>query len=360
MTHAGHPSAAESITKAPRDHRLWWAAGCLLSLYGLVLLAPFLAPYGAEEQDRTLPYAPPMALHFHHPDHGWQLRPMIYPLRPVAGTYDQYEEDRRRPLELSFWIRREDGRRRLLGTSSQGDSSRGDSSPSRVHLLGTDGFGRDIFSRLLFAGRTSLLTGLLAALLSLSLGTLVGALAGYVGGWVDALLMRGCELLTALPWLYLLLAVRAFLPLDVDPEFALAGTLALIACLGWAAPARLIRGAVASLRQRDFVRAAAGFGASHAALLGRHILPHASGLIVIQLWLAVPRYILAEVTLSFLGLGLVEPYGSLGTLLADGLRQQAFLAHPWLLSPAVALILVVLSYHQMASVHEQRARPIAH
>lgn len=364
---------------AARKRRLGWALSCLGVLYGWVLLAPVLAPYDVDDQDRGFPYAPPMALHFKHPQNGWQLRPWVYPLQPVPGTYDQYEVDRQRPTELHFWVLREDGRRPIITTASEATVSEAAVSEAaaseaavseaqayeitppevKVHLLGTDGFGRDLFSRLLFAGRTSLLAGLLAALLSLALGTAVGAIAGYAGGWVDALLMRGCELLTALPWLYLLLAVRAFLPLDVAPEAALVGTLVLIACLGWAVPARLIRGAVASVRQRDFVRVAAGFGASHGALLWRHILPHVSGLIVVQLWLAVPRFILAEVTLSFLGLGMAEPYASLGTLLADGVRQQAFLTYPWLLSPALALILTILSYHQMANVHEQRARPIA-
>ena len=344
----------ESPKTARRSRRPWWAAACLLALYGLALTAPFVAPYGIDEQDRRLPYAPPMAVHFQHlhlqhPEQGWQLRPWIYPLRPVPGTFDQYEEDHQRPTELRFVVPREDGRSRLFAAPSE----------VGVHLLGTDGFGRDVFSRLLFASRISLLSGLSAALLSLALGTLVGAVAGYAGGWLDSLAMRGCELLTALPWLYLLLAVRAFLPLDVDPELALIGTSMLIACLGWAVPARLIRGAVASLRQREFVLAAAGFGASHIDILRRHILPHVSGLIAIQLWLAVPRFILAEVTLSFLGLGVAEPYASLGTLLADAVRQQAFLSYPWLLSPAVALILTVLGYHQMARFQERRFRPIA-
>lgn len=335
---------------APSSHRRpWLAGGFLLLVYVVVLGAPFFAPYSPHHQERRLPYAPPMGLHFHHPDHGWQLRPFVYPTQPVPGTYDVYEADRQRPTRLSF-LELDDAGQRHLFVGEDG---------VHIHLLGTDGFGRDLLSRLLFAGRVSLLTGLLAALLSIALGTMVGTLAGYFGGWFDSLSMRACELLMALPWLYLLLAARAFLPLDVEGHVTLAVTLTLIACLGWASPARLIRGATASLRQRGFVRAAEGFGASHLDLLWQHILPHVSGLIIVQLCLAIPRYILAEVTLSFLGLGIAEPYASWGTLLADVASFQVLTAYSWLLFPALALILIILSYHQLASFQERRSGSVA-
>lgn len=321
--------------------RPWFAIVCLLVTYGLALAAPVVAPYDVDFQQRDLPYAPPMGLHFHHPDDGWQARPFVYPTQPVAGSYDLYEEDRRRPTPLRFGVRDGEGRWRALGV---GDGV-------HLHLLGTDGFGRDLLSRLLHAARISLFLGLAAALASIALGTLIGTAAGYCGGWIDTLAMRCCELLMALPWLYLLLAVRAFLPLDVDGDVALAGTLVLLAGLGWAVPARLIRGAVVGLRQRQFVRAAEGFGASHGALVRHHVLPHIRGLILVQLFLAVPRYVLAEVTLSFLGLGMAEPYASWGTLLADAANLSALTSYSWLLIPAWVLIPIILSYHQMADFH---------
>lgn len=328
------------------SRRRWRLAfGFLLVVHILVLGAPVFAPYDSDHQARHLPYAPPMKVHFDHPHNGWQWRPWVYPARPVPGTFDVYEDDVSRPTALRFWVVDDSGQRRWIAAENG----------VHIHFLGTDGLGRDLFSRLLFAGRVSLLTGLFAACLSVGLGVLLGATAGYFGGWFDRVSMRGGELLMALPWLYLLLAVRAFLPLEVDGSVALTMTLGLLACLGWAAPARLVRGATASLRQQDFVRLAEGFGASHPAILRHHILPHLRGLASIQLYVAIPRYILAEVTLSFLGLGVTDPYPSLGTLLADAANYQALMAYSWLLFPALALIPIILSYHELANVRNGRA-----
>ena len=325
-----------------RQPRLpFWPLACLALIYGMTLAAPVIAPYDADHQDRLLPYAPPMGVHLRHPETGWQLRPWVYPADPVDGAYDVYAPDRERPTAVRFWQRDAEGQRRLF-LADDG---------VHLHLLGTDAFGRDLFSRLLHAGRVSLWLGLAAALLSLTLGTLVGVVAGYCGGWVDRLAMRGCELLLALPWLYLLLALRAFLPLDVDGSTAMALTLALLAGIGWAAPARIIRGTVLGVRQRPFVRAARGFGASHWAVLREHVLPHVSGVVWVQLLLAVPRFILAEVTLSFFGLGMAEPFASWGTLLADAASLQALTSYSWLLSPAAAIFLVILSYHQLVTFY---------
>jgi peptide/nickel transport system permease protein len=331
-----------------RRPRIWPPAAVLAALYGAALCAGFLAPYDVAEQDRGLPFAPPTRLHFVDGDGGFHLRPFVYRLDPVPGTFDRYEEDRGRRYPLRFLVRPHPGStgggRRLFGVDE----------PARVFLLGSDGFGRDLFSRLLHGARLSLLSGLLAGLLAVLLGLAAGAVAGYYGGWLDALLMRAAELFLALPALYLLLAVRAFLPLQVSPGQAFVLLIGVIGLAGWPQTARLVRGVVMSARRRDYVEAARGFGASDLYLLRRHVLPPALTAAVTQLTLSVPRYVLAEVTLSFLGLGIGAPTPSLGNLLAALQRYHIVVSYGWMFAPALVLVAVVLSYHRLADVLQRR------
>jgi peptide/nickel transport system permease protein len=220
--------------------------------------------------------------------------------------------------------------------------------PGGVFLLGTDAYGRDVFSRLLYGGRVSLFTGLLAAFLSLALGLALGTAAGFYGGWLDRLLMRGGELMMALPWLYLLLAVRAFLPLHITTVQAFFLLVVIIGGVGWVRPARLIRGVVLSARERGFVLAARGFGASNAYLIRRHILPLTLGVVLTQATVLIPQYILAEVALSFLGLGVGEPVPSWGNMLAEAQQYHALVEHWWMLAPGLAIIPVLLGYLLLA------------
>lgn len=284
-------------------------------LHGAVLLAGYLAPYPFAEQHREYPYAPPTRIHFTDPLGHFHLRPY------VDG----------RPVQ--FFVRG-----RLFGVPE----------PGVIFLLGTDGYGRDVFSRVLYGGQVSLLTGLVAAFLSLGLGLVLGTVAGYFGGWLDQLLMRGAELVLALPWLYLLLGVRAFLPLHIGTVQAFFLLIAIIGGVGWVRPARLIRGVVLSAKERGFVLAARGFGASDAYLIRRHVLPLTLGVVLTQATVLIPQYILAEVTLSFLGLGVGEPVPSWGNMLAEARQYHALVSHGWMLAPGLATIPVLLCYLVLA------------
>jgi len=215
------------------------------------------------------------------------------------------------------------------------------------HLLGTDSLGRDVLSRLLYGARVSLVCGLVAAALAVVLGWALGALAGARGGWVDEIVMRGSELVQALPWFYLLLAVRAFLPLELSAVESLFVITALIGVLGWPAVARQVRGAVLSHRQSEALLAARATGVSELRLLLRHLLPLTLPLAMIQLTLLIPRYIVAEVSLSFLGLGVAEPMPSWGSLLGELRQYPVLVSGWWLFSPALLLALTVLSYHRL-------------
>jgi peptide/nickel transport system permease protein len=216
--------------------------------------------------------------------------------------------------------------------------------PAGIFLAGTDQFGRDQFSRILHGGRVSLAAGVLAAALSLSIGMMLGAFAGS-GGWRDAVVMRLSDVFLAIPWLYLLLATRAALPLNVDPLRALAAVVVVIGIAGWARPARLVRSVVLSAKARDFVTAARASGASRWYVLRTHILPQTSGVVLTQASILVPQFALAEITLSFFGLGVAEPIPSLGTLMRAMLRQQTVSLSWWMTAPALALAVVFLLHH---------------
>ena len=291
--------------------KLRLALAFLVALHLVVLLAGFLAPYDYAEQHRDYPFVAPMHVHFSG------LRPYVV------------DPNHQRTWPVRFALPR-----RLFGVPQ----------PGVIFLLGSDIYGRDVLSRLLYGARVSLFTGLLAALLSLGLGLFVGTLAGYFSGWPDQFLMRTGELVLALPWLYLLLAIRAFLPLHISTLQTFFLLIVVIGSVGWVRPARLVRGAVLSGKERDFVTAARGFGASHFYLIRRHILPQTWGIILTQATVLVPQFILAEVSLSFLGLGVGEPVPSWGNMLAEGMEYHAMVSHPWLLVPGLATIPVLLSY----------------
>ncbi|MGH9160516.1 MAG: ABC transporter permease, partial [Vicinamibacteraceae bacterium] len=187
--------------------------------------------------------------------------------------------------------------------------------PSRTFLLGTDQYGRDQFSRLLHGARISLVAAVAATALTLLIGVTLGTLAGYVNG-LDGPLMRLADLATALPWIYLLLAARSAFPLDLAPAHALVMIVAVIGLVGWAKPARLVRSVVRSARSREFVVAARSLGASHLYVLRRHVVPQTTSVLLTQAAVLVPQFILAETTLSFLGLGVGEPTPSWGGMLS--------------------------------------------
>ena len=319
----------------------WMAAAVLATAYVLAAGADFFAPYHYARQHREVPFAPPIRLHFVDLEGDFHWRPFVYAWQGYPG---EYAEDSSRRYPLRFLVAGDDGGRRLFGVER----------PGGVFLLGTDRFGRDQLSRLLYGARISLFGGLMAAALAVVLGLAAGTLAGYFGGIIDAVLMRLAELFLALPWLYLLIGVRAFLPLSVSPSQVFLLIVGLIGLIGWAAPARLVRGVARGARQRDYVTAARGFGASHVYLLWRHVLPGALPVAVTQLIVRVPLFILAEVTLSFLGLGVAEPAPSWGNMLASFGQAHVVLSYGWMCFPAVALAVVVLSYHLLASWLESR------
>jgi len=211
-----------------------------------------------------------------------------------------------------------------------------DSPPSWKFPLGTDALGRDRLTRLGYGARVSFLLAPAAALLTCLEAAVLGGLAGFAGRRVRSVVLFAADLFLTLPWLFLLIAVRACLPLNTSPEISVAITFLLLGALGWAAPARIICAAVRKLNRSDFILQARAAGCSPARLLLRHLIPNVMPVLLAQFWIAVPVYILAEATLGMLGLGVSEPLPSLGSILRD-LEGVDVIAQPWQLAPAIVL-----------------------
>jgi len=324
----------------------------LVSVHLLALCAGFIAPYNYASQDREHPYAPPSKLHVFDCAGGFHLRPFMYVTQLKQGTLNAYQEDCTQQLPIKLFVR---GDHYLLGGVFPSNLHVfGVAAPARFYLLGADGFGRDQFSRILYGGQISLFAGLLAAALALSTGLLLGAVAGTFGGWVDESIMRVAEIFIAVPWFYLLLAVRAVLPLQMSVLSAFVLVVAVIGLLNWGPPARLVRGVVLRGRERNFVQAARGLGAGRLYILKRHLLPMTFPVVLTQMALLIPKFILAEVLLSFLGLGIGEPFPSWGNMLAYAQQSHVLTSYWWMLLPALAPVPVFIAYHALADRLQER------
>jgi peptide/nickel transport system permease protein len=314
----------------------------LAGLHLAILFAGFIAPYDPTEQNRELSYAPPSRIHFAD-SAGFHLRPFIY--GSVAGL-DSYREDFSRKYPLRLFIK--GNAYQVLWIFNANLHLFGVDQSARLLLFGSDAYGRDEFSRLLYGGQLSLAAGFLATLITLATATIIGTVSGYYGKWIDESLMGSAELFLSLPWFYFLIGVRAFLPLHLSPTDTFLLLICVIGIIGWARPARLVRGVVLSARNRNYVLAARGFGSSDFYLLRRHVLPETFGLLLTQAALLVPQYVAAETTLSFFGLGISEPVPSWGNMLSALQQYNVLVSYSWLLAPACALVVTSVMYWLLA------------
>lgn len=318
----------------------------LIVFYFLSLLGGFIAPYNFRSQSRATPFLPPTRLHFSDEQGVFHLRPFIYRPQLTDPLMFGYGEDRASRYALSFFPRGESYELFGLFTSSlhlMGIEG-GENAP-RLHLLGTDGLGRDLLARLLYGGQISLIVGPLGLLLAYLVGVSIGAVSGYYGGVMDALLMRASDVTMSLPTLVLILALRAAFPLSISPREAALMMLIIFAAVGWAEVARLTRNLVAAERRRDYVAAAIVGGTRDGRIIARHILPNVSGPLLTQFAISAPAFILAEIALSFLGVGVQEPSASWGTLLADAQDISVLKNYLWMTTPALLIFLTALAFH---------------
>ncbi|HEX9265010.1 MAG TPA: nickel transporter permease [Candidatus Binatia bacterium] len=218
---------------------------------------------------------------------------------------------------------------------------------SRQHPLGTDKLGRDLLSRIIYGGRVSLLVGIATVTLSLAIGVTIGSFSGYFGGWIDQLLMRLVDVLMGFPGILLAIAFTAVLGPGLDH------VIIALCLIGWTGYARLVRGEILSLRERDFIHAARALGCQPKRVILRHLLPNLLPPLLIQATFGLAAAIVAEGSLSFLGLGVEPPTPSWGSMLNDG--RQFLLVAPHLTTyPGLALMITVLALNLVGDALQER------
>jgi peptide/nickel transport system permease protein len=301
------------------------------AVLALLAFAPWLAPYDPARQFSTHPFAPPMRPHIVG-DGGRLHAPFVYPVRLVDPLERRYVEDRTRVVPLR-WLSG-----RLVRAA--------DNEP--WFPLGSDALGRDVFSRVVLGARLSLGVALLAAAIALAIGALTGALAGYAGGWPDSALMHLADVVLVLPGIYVVLALRGALPLVLTPPQVFTALVLVLGLVGWPAAARGVRGIFLVERTQEYAEAAKAVGAGPMRVIARHLLPASLGFLTVQASVLVPAFVMAEATLSYVGLGFMPPTPSWGAMLQDAGAVHAGADAPWLLAPAGAIVLAVFLIHLAA------------
>ena len=340
-----------------RRHRLAMVSlWVLVGLYGIIPIVEFLAPYELHSRHAGYVYSPPQRIHLFH--EGRFVGPFVY---GSAMTLDMetlkrgYREDRSRRFRVRLFARGEPYElwgiwrldRHLFGVEEGGT----------LFLLGTDRLGRDMLSRIIHGARISLTVGLFGITVSFVLALVLGGLSGYYGGVVDIIVQRLIEVIRSFPELPLWMALSAALPARWNPIYVYIGITIILGVIDWTGLARSVRGKLLAVREEDFATAAALMGATPAYVIRRHLLPSFTSHLIVSATLSIPRMILGETALSFLGLGLRPPITSWGVLLSEAQNINAVALYPWLMSPVLLVVLSVLAFNFLGDGLRDAADP---
>jgi peptide/nickel transport system permease protein len=359
-------AAQERVYLASQWRLMWWkfkrhrvalASGIFLgALYLSILVCEVLAPYGYQTRHIEFIYAPPQSVHLF--DDGRFVGPFVYGLSyrlNMRNLKREYTPDTSRVQPIRFLCR---GDSYQFWGLFEGDfhlfcPAKG----GTAFLFGTDRLGRDVLSRIIYGARISLTIGLLGVAISFILGLVFGGLAGYYGGTVDMLVQRVIEVLQSIPSIPLWLALAAILPVTWGPMVVYLAITLILGLIHWTGLARAVRSKLLSLREEDYVLAAQLMGAGTSRIVSRHLLPGFMSHLIASATLAIPGMILGETALSFLGLGLRPPVTSWGVLLTEAQNINIVALYPWLLLPAVPVILVVLAFNFLGDGLRDAADP---
>ncbi|MBO6087110.1 ABC transporter permease [bacterium] len=314
-------------------------------IYMSLLFADFLAPYTKDFSDRSMAYVPPSKI-FTVDENGKLSKPYTYNYKREFDDINLkivYTPDRSQKHYVKFFAQGQPYKflglipmkRHLFTTDNDG----------RIFLLGTDINGRDVFSRILFGGRISMTIGFLALFVLFPIGLLYGGIAGFFGGKTDMIMMRFAEAVMSIPSFYLLIILASILPSGMTSIQRFMLIVIILALIGWAGFARVVRGMVLSVKNQEYVQAAKSIGASNLRIIIKHILPQTTSFVIVAMTLSVPSYILSESGLSFLGLGIQQPDASWGNMLKEAQEYTNIIYHPWLLTPGFLIFVAVLAFN---------------
>lgn len=317
-------------------------------IYFIVIFSDFIAPYNYMTSHRNFVYAAPSKIRFFDDEGKWR-GPFIYPITRTRNpvTYRlEFTEDRSEIIPIKLFVRSEEYKfwgifktdLHLFGVEASTDRA-------MILLFGADRFGRDLFSRVLIGGKVSMSVGLIGTFISVFIGAIVGSLSGFYGGMTDVLIQRLIELLRSFPRIPLWLALATILPPNWPSTWVYFGIVTVLSLIGWMGVARVVRGMVLSLREKEFVLAAKVSGVSNMKIITRHLVPNTISYLIVVSTLSIPGMILGESALSFLGLGIKEPMTSWGLLLKQAQSLSELESHPWLMIPGIFIILAVLSFN---------------
>jgi peptide/nickel transport system permease protein len=354
---AGDVRPARRIwSKLKRNRAAMIALWFLAVMYAAAAFAGFLAPYSYDDADHNLPFHSPMISRVHVvDDQGRFRRPFVRGATVLNRELAVYGEDSSTAYPIRFFVRGDSYS--IFWVVKSNVHLFGVDKPGHIFLLGADELGQDIFSRLLYGAQVSLTVGIVGIIISTSIGMLVGGVAGYFGGRTDFVLMRLVEILLALPALYFILIMRQLFGQGISSTQMYFVIVIILAFVGWATEARVIRGMVLSIKEQEYVIAARALGFSSTRIILRHILPNTMSFVIVTATLSVPFYILGEVALSFLGVGIQPPEASWGNMLTAAQNRRYLEDFPWLLSPGFLIFAAVMAWNFLGDGLRDSADP---